>query len=333
MRGPAALAVLGFGLAACVETVRPVQPRAERYGGLRDLVFHPRPAAKGGPFFLDRFETRNADYAAFLRAAGREPGAALRTRWGNGLPADAVADLPIVGLTLAEAREFARWRLCRLPRQDEWLHAVTAGGQYRFPWGDRPEVPWCNTGDLGLGRATPVGAFESGRESAGAYDLLGNVAEWTETLASHVLADAAAALAMPSGWAALHGLLPWQPVTWLACADPVAPRLVVGGHFATRRIVGLNLDPDPAAFPLAWERCPEEWGDSTGMRLAADPDGLLQALLAEPAAPTAHEREAVLEFLRAPAGRAALVAALPRARSRAGRLGPVAPLLEGELGR
>src|SRR5690606_25109281 len=69
-------------------------------------------------------------------------------------------------------------------RAEEWEYACTRGGANRFPWGDKLDATRVNTGELGLMRSTPVGTFESGRRGDAAFDLIGNVGEWTETVRS-----------------------------------------------------------------------------------------------------------------------------------------------------
>lgn len=170
------LVVVGCGDAAAEFEL----DRSQRFGIFGDLVLYRRPLDEGGPFFLDRFETTRRDWHEYERGAAGAPPAAVE------------GSLPVTGIGLREARRFAHWRFGRLPRRDEWRYAATGGGSYVFPWGSRPERAWLNSAELGLNRATPVGTFESGRQPGGAYDLLGNVAEWTATIVDFGQARAAA---------------------------------------------------------------------------------------------------------------------------------------------
>ena len=150
--------------------------RNTRFGIFRDLLLIERPPASGGAFFLDRFETTRADWFYYESATGDGATAA------GDRPDAAARDLPVTSISLAEARVFARWRFCRLPRHDELMYASTQGGASQYPWGDRWVETWANTHGLSLGRVAPVGSFESGRSASGPYDLIGNVAEWTESV-------------------------------------------------------------------------------------------------------------------------------------------------------
>lgn len=178
--------LLAFGtplalLGSCgdeTEVLRDDVPRSRRFGMLRDLVLYQRAERLGGPYLLDRFETSCGDWEAWLDRAGRSL-EDLRQfdLWNDGL----APELPVVGVTLREARAHAQWRLCRLPTWNEWEYAATARGQFRLPWGDAERPAWANSKELGLANLTPVGTFESGRQRGGCYDLVGNAAEWTES--------------------------------------------------------------------------------------------------------------------------------------------------------
>ncbi|MEM7202167.1 MAG: SUMF1/EgtB/PvdO family nonheme iron enzyme [Planctomycetota bacterium] len=296
--------LLAVGITGCAGEPK-LPARASRWGILGDLVAYQREIERGGPFFLDRFETTWADwriYAVAAAAEGRvvEPATPLRQD----------DSLPVVGVSLAEARRFAQWRFCRLPRADEWQYAATGRGVYRYPWGEVFRGEWVNSWELGVGQPTPVGTFESGRDEGGAYDLLGNVAEWTESLdpgwrgdgfrAVHPIAWRAA-LAVPGlrGW--LRSGLP-APMSMVSGAlQPKPARLVVGGHFRAR----LASPTAPGDRRLSsrsgggsrWARGTGERGDTVGLRLATDPRSVLRALLREPTRPTAGDARAVRAFL------------------------------------
>lgn len=318
-------------LAACAPDASDagLLPRAERYGIFRDLILLPRPAEAGGPFFLDRFETSVVDLEAFHAEQARARGLPVRP------PVDRDAGrLPATGLDLEAARAYAGWRFGRLPRQDEWRHAATGGGQYRYPWGDRPLATWSNTGDLGLGRATPVGTFESGRQSGGPYDLIGNVAEWTGSVDLGQALEGLGLLQARSH-PALVVLAPAEmplPALWYVAADREHVwHLVVGAHYLA---VGL-FDPftrvDVDAFPLVWPRLPGERGGTTGVRVAADPEGLVRALLSERLAPTAAEEAALRRFLRRGEVRQVLRRAFLRVVPGMAGPGPLLAILQEDL--
>lgn len=153
-----------------------------------DMVYceggEPRGQLQGGgevaPFYLDRFEVTRNDYARFLEA---EPERHPPAGWDSGLGPEgpAAGELPVTGVSLAQARAYARWVGKRLPSAEEWEWGARGRQGLAYPWGSFEQTFVANTLELGLLRPTPVGLFESGRSPVGAYDMVGNVAEWTTT--------------------------------------------------------------------------------------------------------------------------------------------------------
>ena len=109
-------------------------------------------------------------------------------------------EIPVTGMTLDEAKTFASSRGMRLPTFEEWMWCALGPRGRILPAG-RYQRGLANTADLGLYRATPVGAFESGKTpDSGVYDLVGNVWEWVarppDPAAGVILANE---LSWPSG--------------------------------------------------------------------------------------------------------------------------------------
>ncbi len=301
--------------------------REGRFGSLRDLVLFDRPAEQGGPFFLDRFEVTRDDWIQFLGAPRR-----------TALEASTDGFLPQSGIDLPAARAFAAWRFCRLPRAPEWVYAATGNNTYSWPWGDASQVSRANTAELRLGKPTPVGTFESGRRGDGPYDLVGNVAEWTESVAPQVFVEDPPYGAITS-WPELVAIGPWQlrrtpalsawllsgqppPASWLvASLGDRIPRLVVGSDF---------LSPMEQRMAM---RLPRESGSALGLRLAADPASLLAALTVAEVDPGPFDLELVRRFLGHPGHADALRPAFRELlrREPARALGPVGQVLTEAL--
>lgn len=306
--------------------------RQGRFGSLRDLLLIDRAnETRHWLFFIDRFEVTRGDWNEFAATAvGRQ----VLAR-----PVAVELALPIANVTLAQARAFAAWRCLRLPQFDEWRLAMQGDGRYRFPWGSREDPTRANTSELGLGEATPVGAFESGRQSdAGQpYDLIGNVSEWTETLplawCARERADEALGLvldplasysAQVAKARATPALASWQVLGlispgWAAAAggDQV-PREVVGADFQTP--MAQWSEPVPAG----------EHRSRIGIRLVATPKELLMKLCAESVAPSAEEMAQLRQFLARAGHRSAMLAAWHASKPTAST--PLAQWLAGELG-
>lgn len=142
-------------------------------------------------FYIARFETTAAQYAAHVRDAGIE-------RAGRGTPGR--GDLPAAGVSWTEALAYARWldrRLreddavpsairdflaagarARLPSEAEWEKAARGGDGRIFPWGNRPRSDRANFGADG---PAPVGSFACPECAHGLADMAGNVWEMTSS--------------------------------------------------------------------------------------------------------------------------------------------------------
>ena len=78
-------------------------------------------------FYIDETEVSNADFAAYCAAAG--------------CPApEGAPDLPVVRVTIAQAREFAKWKGKRLPSLFEWERAARGTNGAKYPWGEADDA-------------------------------------------------------------------------------------------------------------------------------------------------------------------------------------------------
>jgi serine/threonine-protein kinase len=157
----------GVGVAEVHETLDTV--------GLVRVEGHTLESAHGGhhvvpSFWLERTPVSNREYAAFLSSSGRTP----PERWlGGRIPAGR-EDHPVVGVSLADARAYARWRGRRLPTTLELEAAARGGDGRRFPWGEAPSPLGRREGTWRLGECDRSGA------PCGALDLVGHVWQWCE---------------------------------------------------------------------------------------------------------------------------------------------------------
>jgi len=101
--------------------------------------------------------------------------------------------LSALELGLRDAKKDEKWEVA-LPSEAEWEYAASGPEARWLPWspprtaGHRPPVPTaehlqgrCNWRGSGLNTLTPVGMYDSGQSWCGAFDMLGNVWEWTRT--------------------------------------------------------------------------------------------------------------------------------------------------------
>ncbi|MEO8598054.1 MAG: bifunctional serine/threonine-protein kinase/formylglycine-generating enzyme family protein [Candidatus Solibacter sp.] len=116
-------------------------------------------------FYIDKTEVSNGDYAKF----------AAETK--HVLPPDfdsAKPDLPVVNVTISDARAYAIWAGKRLPKGREWEKAARGPNGFLYPWGDEPNTERAN---VGSGRLLPVTALPAGASKCGALNMSGNVWE------------------------------------------------------------------------------------------------------------------------------------------------------------
>lgn len=183
--------------------------------GSNDGAPNERPAhdVKVAAFDLDATEVTVADYAACTRtgactAAGSSvdwPGItdAYRRVYDQFCNVDAPdrSDHPVNCVDWTQASAYCKWASKRLPTEEEWEYAARGTDGRRFPWGNDPAGPklldacgdecvaaaklfgqtWTPlyAGNDGAPFTAPVGAYPAGRSPFGAYDMLGNVWEWT----------------------------------------------------------------------------------------------------------------------------------------------------------
>ncbi len=102
---------------------------------------------------------------------------------------------PVVGVSWYEAEAYCNWLAknvvavppgytVRLPTDIEWERAARGENGREYPWGEEFEKEAANTWDSdpngsGLGGTTAVCTFPQGISPVGAWDMSGNVWEWT----------------------------------------------------------------------------------------------------------------------------------------------------------
>ena len=125
-------------------------------------------------FFMDKYPVSNAQYAAFIQAAGYAPKDVSNylKHWVGGKPPSGLENHPVVWIDMEDARAYARWAGKRLPTEIEWQYAAQGADGRAFPWGPKMEPGRCNDK---LNHSTPVDAFPRGASPFGVQDMVGNV--------------------------------------------------------------------------------------------------------------------------------------------------------------
>ena len=145
------------------------------------------------PFFLDRREVTNEQYARYIAALPTDrrrasvprrllPGPAEKTDplWsekdGAWTYPDKTALHPVNSISYLDAAGYARWAGKRLPRPEEWELAARGIDGRDYPFGLHLDRAACNAQ---TGQVAGVMDFPRDRSPYGAFSMGGNVAEWT----------------------------------------------------------------------------------------------------------------------------------------------------------
>ncbi|TKJ39032.1 hypothetical protein CEE37_11445 [candidate division LCP-89 bacterium B3_LCP] len=170
-------------------------------------------------FYIDRFEVSNQQYADYLTTMWNAgliymtgPGDVYQDitnyllieitsedcpiRYNSSVQGFEVEvgseELPVVMVTWYGASFYAQYYAKRLPTESEWEKAARGvvdvfgtvagvGVGYPYPWGDAiPTESLANFGDI-IGSPVDVDSYTAGMSWFGAFNMAGNVREWTAT--------------------------------------------------------------------------------------------------------------------------------------------------------
>lgn len=138
-----------------------------------------------GEFYIAETEVTNAQYADFIR----ETKYAAPPGWKNGEIPAGRENFPATNVSFADAVEFCKWKEkktglpVRLPTEAEWEFAARGREGLKYPWGNE----WNDEASASLGKGGKISAVKSfslNRSPFGAYDMVGNVWEWTQEKAT-----------------------------------------------------------------------------------------------------------------------------------------------------
>ncbi len=143
-------------------------------------------------FEIDKFEVTTVQFLRFVLATDRPP--LLDWRYDGGNFQEAMATHPVMHVSWFDADAFCKWAGKRLPTSAEWEKAARGEDGRLYPWGNQPAgLSRSNFGRTGLSgpvRDRPerlmlyppiisVDKYENAVSPYGAYQMAGNVAEWT----------------------------------------------------------------------------------------------------------------------------------------------------------
>ena len=126
------------------------------------------------PFYIDRYEVTNAEFARFVAATGYQAEGQWERYAGRGR-----GDHPVASVTWNDATAYAAWAGKRLATESEWEAAARGGLEGKpYPNGDElgPDEATFGFFDGMKISTTPVGSHRP--NGYGLYDMAGNVWEW-----------------------------------------------------------------------------------------------------------------------------------------------------------
>ncbi|NDJ75662.1 MAG: TIGR03663 family protein [Chloroflexi bacterium] len=133
-------------------------------------------------YWISQYEITQGQYRGCVEAGGCTP------------PVDptyyddpAYDDYPVTFVTWDQAQAFAGWMGGSLPTQAQWEYAARGPQSLIYPWGNEvaPTCDFANISPCGDDlQPVGMGARAQGRSWVGAYDMVGNVWEWTADFSS-----------------------------------------------------------------------------------------------------------------------------------------------------
>lgn len=186
------------GTAASVETIKGKDgapmlliPAGPFLMGSNDGLPNERPehTVTLNAYYIDQYEVTAGRYQKFIESARRN----LPPTWDDEA-AQALGDLPAVGMSWTDAAAYCKWAGRRLPTEAEWEKAARGTDGRRYPWGHmQPFVDIANYNrgmwvseaitlvpvNSGLeGMSVRHGLKEGGKSPYGLFHMPGNAAEW-----------------------------------------------------------------------------------------------------------------------------------------------------------
>ncbi len=151
------------------------EAKSLQYGSKIPLFANERPMHKVylPAFYIDKYEVSNNRYKRFVDATGHEP-----PPYFKDADFSKIGNLPVVYVSWFDARAFCKWEGKRLPTEAEWEKAARGTDGRRFPWGNEWDPKKVNGAGTHQG-PMDVTSMPQGKSPYGAYNMAGNVYEWT----------------------------------------------------------------------------------------------------------------------------------------------------------
>lgn len=132
-------------------------------------------------FSIAETEVTNSAYSEFIKETGHK----APKGWEKEVFPKDMDNFPVVNISWQDAKDYCNWlgkklgMTVRLPSEAEWEFAARGKEQNKYPWGNEWNKDAAISKETG-GEISAVKSFSINRSPAGAYDMAGNVWEWTE---------------------------------------------------------------------------------------------------------------------------------------------------------
>jgi len=132
-------------------------------------------------FYIDKYEVTNSKFAECVKNSKCKPPSDFTVATNNYYGNPEFDNYPVVWVNIERAQNYCQWRGTRLPTEAEWEKAARGTDGRIYPWGNALEdLTIANfSGPDGYQVTSPVGIFLKDISPYGAYDMAGNVQEWT----------------------------------------------------------------------------------------------------------------------------------------------------------
>jgi eukaryotic-like serine/threonine-protein kinase len=134
-------------------------------------------------FWIDQTEVTNRQYAMCVTSGKCEPPTAFNSPTRPKYFKESVFEnYPVIYVDWEMAVAYCKWTGRRLPTEAEWEKAARGPDGNIYPWGNVTPNDALLNYDSAVRDTTEVGKYLDGRSIYGAYDMAGNVWEWTSSL-------------------------------------------------------------------------------------------------------------------------------------------------------
>ena len=191
------------GLSAGSSTISDVDGMTLRYvpagefamgspDGVGDNDEHPQHTVYLDAYWIDQTEVTNAMYQQCVESGVCTPPVLFSSETRDSYYENpSFSNYPVIYMDWTQAHTYCEWAGRQLPTEAQWEKAARGISQYTYPWGNDFSCKKGNFDDAvqnpaylvrncdGYTDTSPVASFPGGVSPYGAFDMAGNVWEWT----------------------------------------------------------------------------------------------------------------------------------------------------------